>query len=77
MHPERSEKNFSLIQTTCTEGCTQTRVTTVLNTTKAERNTQQNGKDNQGLFAATSSFMLTQSSGNTFVALLLCCLMIA
>ena len=35
---------------------------TVLNTTKAERNTQQNNKDNQGLFAATLSFMLTQSS---------------
>ena len=30
---------------------------TVLNTTKAERNTLQNNKDNQGLFAATLSFM--------------------
>ena len=40
------------------------RVLTVLNTTKAERNTQQNNKDNQGFFAATLSFMLTQSSGN-------------
>ena len=38
---------------------------TVLNTTKAERNTQQDNKDNQGLFAATLSFMLTQSLGNT------------
>ena len=36
----------------------------VLNTTKAEHNTLQNNKDNQGLFAATLSFMLTQSSGN-------------
>ena len=42
------------------------RVLTVLNTTKAERNTQQNNKDNQGLFAATLSFMLSQSSGNIF-----------
>ena len=39
---------------------------TVLNTTKAERNTQQNNKDNQGLFAATLSFMQHP-----------CCLMIA
>ena len=40
-------------------------VLTVLNTAEAERNTQQNNKDYQGLFAATSSFMLSRSSGNT------------
>ena len=41
-------------------------VLTVLNTVEAERNTEQNNKDNQGLFVATSSFMLSQSSGNTW-----------
>ena len=41
-------------------------VLTVLDTTEAERNTEQNNKDNQGLFAATSCFMLSQSSGNYF-----------